>query len=79
MTVFEYRNNLQLHDLYMTGTIGFQIIRNQEIYLKYLTFRSSGMKKTEAVREIIARKYHCKLTQKTIFSLIKQLETDVQD
>jgi hypothetical protein len=77
MTIFEYRQTLDLDKLTKSATIPINVHRNQELYMKYQAFRVQGMIKTEAIRQVRTMKYFRVLTERTIYLIIKELETEV--
>jgi hypothetical protein len=78
MNIFEYRQTLNLIELVNTGTIGCNILRNQELYSKYDALRKSGLIKTRAIEQVRTQKYFRALTPRTVYMIIRELETEIK-
>lgn len=77
MTRFEYRQSLDLQALVKSATIGINVLRNQELYTKYQVLRLMGCTKTQAIYEVRTQKYFKALTPRTVYMIIRDLETEI--
>jgi hypothetical protein len=77
MTIFEYRQTLDLQKLVTTGTISINVHRNQELYMKYAAYKAAGLGTCKAIEALRSQKYFRKITTRTIYFIIKELETEV--
>lgn len=70
MTVWEYRNSLDLERLYKSGTICWTVVRNQEIYNKFNALVMVYADRNQAIKRMPSYGIH----QRMIYYIIKELE-----
>jgi hypothetical protein len=77
MNRFEFRQSLDLPALAKSATIGINVLRNQELYTKYQALRMMGCTKTQAIYEVRTQKYFRALTPRTVYMIVRDLETEI--
>ena len=73
MTIWQFRNTLDLEILYKSGTISCTIYRNQEIYSKFDSLIRAGVDPIEAKRRLT----NYGICRRMINYILKELEKEI--